>query len=953
MKNAAIFLFAGMLLTLTASPELTVPQNIPPKFDGVVDSAEYRSAVELNNFFLSDTAAFPQEKSSVSLLHDGKHFYAGAVLKAYALNPFSNMGKEFKATLYGEKQPVWEDDSFELRALSESGERFYFGFNANGATFIRIPARFHADMPQVRCYKGKGFFSAELKLPLELLNGKWNINFVRFEKRLKETSTLLPQKSYNLWAYDQFWKLSKGKAKTVSPVLCDLANANTGNLELSFPAAVSGEYKISANGSTLQKKFSVPAASVVKIAFPDSKKGANKFSLSVKTQGGKWNFPEYSVPSPDSQFSVSWEGEGIRMFFNGESIASGAILPMAKKQNTLEIVSDKPQVTFFMRHSGYENAGFPGSFEGAEQFYSQGFKKTLTAPEDAKAPYKFRKIFTSTPALINPWGVEKQKLLLSSGDALDFEINPVEWGIFPVENIEIKLLVPEEVELLDAVSRIRYPDGFAPFLWIPESNMYKISAREKCSVDGKNFQLITVKRAEKLIKVPNMAKLYHSMRERCHLIFRSKNVGFKGDIHFFVMAGKPSLAENPKIIPVEVTEKLQGVQPKKLTVSLYAQMQGNLDWNLEKELFKTYKNAGINELFLETERPDIKDFTMMFFLEVSGHGYYRSVPAFETLFFRKHPHMRAKSRSGKPRDVVSLTALGDIDEKTEKDLTGVFAALKTKYPSLKKLFWDFEHPPFGGLYADYSEGALAKFKKDYKISEEKITPELLEKKYADKWIDFRARELGRSVAVIRRIANKNGYKLVMYSDYATPDCAKNYGVNWEYIRSAADEVYCGYGRDINIIRKTKELVAPSKTVFGLLTNRGSSTRFRSQILRRILDSRGGVLCWYERGAGVFELQEIAAVTKVVTQCENAIIEGIDVEPANLKHNGVADNVVTRKLGCDNYTFILNEENLTGRIKITFPAPAQDLTTGKIYPAGKKLSLKIPAMKFAAFKWKDN
>ena len=185
----------------------------------------------------------------------------------------------------------------------------------------------------------------------------------------------------------------------------------------------------------------------------------------------------------------------------------------------------------------------------------------------------------------------------------------------------------------------------------------------------------------------------------------------------------------------------------------------------------------------------------MFFLEVSGHGYYRSVPAFETLFFRKHPHMRAKSRSGKPRDVVSLTALGDIDEKTEKDLTEVFAALKTKYPSLKKLFWDFEHPPFGGLYADYSEGALAKFKKDYKISEEKITPELLEKKYADKWIDFRARELGRSVAVIRRIANKNGYKLVMYSDYATPDCAKNYGVNWEYIRSAADEVYCGYGRE--------------------------------------------------------------------------------------------------------------------------------------------------------------
>ena len=99
-------------------------------------------------------------------------------------------------------------------------------------------------------------------------------------------------------------------------------------------------------------------------------------------------------------------------------------------------------------------------------------------------------------------------------------------------------------------------------------------------------------------------------------------------------------------------------------------------------------------------------------------------------------------------------------------------------------------------------------------------------------------------------------------------------------------------------------------VFGLLTNRGSSTCYRSQILRRILDSRGGVLCWYERGAGFLELQEIAAVTKVVAQCEKAIIEGKDVNPANLKHNAPGDCVVTRKLGNDNYTFILKHITYT-------------------------------------------
>ena len=940
-----------MFFALTAAPSLTVPQTISPKFDGEVAEKEYASGLKLNNFFLSGTVSIPQERSSVSLMHDGKYLYAGAVLKAYALHPASNMSKEFKATLTGENQPVWDDDSFELRALSESGERFYFGFNANGATFIRIPERFKNDKPQVRCVRGKGFFSAEMRLPAELLNGKWSINFVRFEKRLKEISTLLPEKSYNLWSHKEFWKLSKGKKDSFAPALCDLGNANTQNLEITFPAATSGEYQISANGKTKSGKFSAASGKPVKIIFPAGKKGANNFALSVKTGGGKWVFPEYTVSSPDSQFAVNWDDPGVKFFFNGEVVKSGSVLPMARKQNILEIVSDKPEVTFFMRHNGYHDAGFPGTFDGAEKFVSQGNKKILTAPAGSKAPYKFRKTFTSTAALINPWGMEKRKLSLSCNDAYDFEINPVEWGVFPLENIEFKLLIPEEIELLDAVSRIRYPEGFAPLGWTPESNMYKVANREERIVDGKKYQLITVKRNVKLDKVPNMAKFYHSMRERCHLIFRSKKTGFKGEIQIFAMAGKPALAENPKIIPVEVAEKLDGVQPKELTISLYAQMQGNLDHKIEAELFKTFKNAGVNELFLETNR-QVKDFSMMFFLELENFGYYRSVPSLQPLF-EKYPALRAKTRSGRHRGDVSLTALADMEKVIEKDLLKVFAELKTKYPSLKKLFWDFEHSPFNGLYSDYSDISLAKFKKDYKISEENLTPELIAKKYADKWIDFRTRELGRAVAVIRKIVNASGYKLVMYSDYATPDCAKTYGLDWKYIRSAADEVYCGYGRDVNIIRKTGELVSPSKMVFGLLTNYGSSTYHRSQILRRILDSRGGVLLWYERGAGVMELQEIAAVTKVVSQCEKAIIEGKDTAPANLKHNAIGDSIVTRKLGKDNYTFILNEENVTGRVKITFPAPAKDLTTGKIYPAGKRLSLKIPAMKFAAFTWKEN
>ena len=65
-----------------------------------------------------------------------------------------------------------------------------------------------------------------------------------------------------------------------------------------------------------------------------------------------------------------------------------------------------------------------------------------------------------TPQLIRAYGMENNKLLLSCNDVYDFEINPVEIGIFPLENITFSILIPEEIKLLDVCSRIRYPQGY-------------------------------------------------------------------------------------------------------------------------------------------------------------------------------------------------------------------------------------------------------------------------------------------------------------------------------------------------------------------------------------------------------------------------------------------------------------------------------------------------------------
>ena len=70
---------------------------------------------------------------------------------------------------------------------------------------------------------------------------------------------MLPDRSYNLWSYQDFWQLSRGSLQTVPPVLNDLAAASTQSLELSFPGAAAGEYQISGNGKSSTVKFNAAA----------------------------------------------------------------------------------------------------------------------------------------------------------------------------------------------------------------------------------------------------------------------------------------------------------------------------------------------------------------------------------------------------------------------------------------------------------------------------------------------------------------------------------------------------------------------------------------------------------------------------------------------------------------------------------------------------------------------
>jgi len=185
-------------------PFLRIPQAaVPPTVDGTVRDAEWARAARVTNFVRTDSGALAQEQTTLWLTYSQTHLLLAFRMKAFCLDPVSNMGGAFKAKIKSRDAPVWDDDAVEFRLERQgAGPRFnyYFAFNANAALLDMLDNgswdRAWDSGTLVRARRdAAGFWEAEVAVPFADLNGDaaegatWRFICTRFEHRLGENTS--------------------------------------------------------------------------------------------------------------------------------------------------------------------------------------------------------------------------------------------------------------------------------------------------------------------------------------------------------------------------------------------------------------------------------------------------------------------------------------------------------------------------------------------------------------------------------------------------------------------------------------------------------------------------------------------------------------------------------------------------------------------------------------------
>ncbi len=558
---------------------------------------------------------------------------------------------------------------------------------------------------------------------------------------------------------------------------------------------------------------------------------------------------------------------------------------------------------------------------------------------------------------LNPNRITDLQLPGIKGDTLYLSENgsyPVFWYPLNLQNfaladvgkqLTLQLLLPDCMEVISAESKVSYPEGFAPFRWEPEQNQYKVSRGERLKIGDEVFQRFQISRNTPLVRLA-MPFSHQNIRERAILSFRAKPKSANQTGRFYYYCGSENFTEAPRAFRFRILPEISVEQPKNTVLFLNTTFLGDL--TAIEPFLQTIAKAGVNEIFMDSAL-DVQSYglKLMSFFNMERFPWRRGYPDFAEMM-RKYPELAAVNSAGKRTDAVSFTYLVDHEEIHDEFFRAITAILK-KFPGMDRIFWDFEFDPFHGLYADYSPAALGRFRQELKLGDsEPLTSEIIKRKYREQWIKFRTGELGRVARLLKKAADKAGLELVFYSDYDAPEAIAMYGLDWKNIADSISVAYMGYGRNQQTIKNTKAKLPGIKLVFGVLTCSGSGEIQRSLLLRRILDSRGGVLCWYEKAFSALELTEIAAVAKILKQWEPIILNGERMQETPQVRGTLPGNVIHLADEKQKLLILLNESETSETVSFSYPETLFLEENNRKYPPQETITISVPAGKFQIF-----
>ncbi|MBT3377941.1 MAG: hypothetical protein HN742_11475 [Lentisphaerae bacterium] len=526
----------------------------------------------------------------------------------------------------------------------------------------------------------------------------------------------------------------------------------------------------------------------------------------------------------------------------------------------------------------------------------------------------------------------------------------------PLPDFRLIIGVPGGLTFLGAAGRA--PEKRESSYW-GTPPVYAWSALGQRKYDGQEFKLYAITRNTPVeLMEYNKAWGVRTRRKQhgCSIFIRATAPASDEllPLLYYCSAAGEAMHEIPNTLSCRILPKLDGQQPQNTVLFVTAHEQKlAAEPDMYRAYFDTIRAAGINEIWgaFPSPLPRRTGLRQSFFFNFreASNPFFNSTDADVEPLLAAFPEAQAIDFHGKKKATICLSYVARHPE-TWPYLEKQVARIKAENPSLTHLLWDYEFSPFPkkrghSFYPCFSKASIAAFAELHGIRET-LTPELLREEYEKDWVDFACGEMATVCGVLRDACHKHELKMTVYSGYECWDTHWRYGVDWSKLGPNLDMGYCGYGRSPGLIAATRKGLAGKPLVGGLLTM-GAKAQYHepAQLLRKVVDCGGGVLCWYEARWDARALTAFARASRTIAAVEPFLLHGTRCDKDVVVSGIAPDNVAAYTHENQILVLTMNTHSAAQTAGLWLRRPGRVLTelnTQTQYDPSKCVRITVPA-----------
>jgi len=856
-----------------------------------------------------------------------------------------------------------------------------------------------------------GYWIAEIAIPFKDLGGRFEantpcgrLNINRFEQRLGETSSWSSLRG-NIHAYAQYgyFSISDRVPAIHFYGIPDISpGENSFTVDLFSPTASKGVMKTvvlnETKSSETFQSFNIKAHELQMVATTFNTSSPNKDWVQVFLYDIEDNLlyrtaqNKYAANTTVTRVSeLTWEGKfsgksNPSIFINGNKIS-----PDDKTKGIL-----KPGLNLLALHIPPDSKITGGFVIGGESVCLDStwrFTKRIDVDWE-KIKYddsKWKNIDPSSLKQSQDTDLYLRKIILvdaskryplfpddtiylSHGGAYGFLLMPVDiphWNPKTTcRGYRIIIDVPKGIDLINVCGKLGRTFRVNPQHW-KEADSYSFSLIGEIP-RGKDIYNRYIITSMDTFPLSQDTRYVFGNYNACHITIKATEEATLWDnnvlktIFYKCEAMDGYVQEIDNALNVKILPPLNGMVPKNITISLGGQFS-QLDFMADKSaLFKlidTVKSAGFNEIQYSGDA-DVRGKTGIKTYQFSSifRGKSATLPPdlIDTAELdNAFPENRQVGQEGKIRKRTCRSFI--VSNKDARNLlkkTIARTCSRTSGPS--SIFMDWEVPPIKKTPnksdikiqdedSCYCKNCLEDFRNKYKINEP-VSVEIIVDKYIEQWIDFQTTLTADWFALVSEGVHECGKELMAYSGYQDAYTREYYGIDWKKIAPHIDRAYSGYGRSIESINATKQALQGKPLCGGVLSVKLSPVISSSaEMLRRIIDCDGGVLCWWEDGYDAKKLAQVAKVSGFVSLYEDFFVKGKNVNDCIMCP--LKDAVEVRQMDNKYLVICLNEGTQPLTVPLTFSKAVkhmQDAESLKQCDINQAMAVLIPSGEFKAF-----